>query len=290
METMKRLLLVFIVVMSLAITGIVCWKPAPQPVSAIKAPQVEELKNATPISPQNPVPAIINEINERNKGYHSFACEDIKIRAWQKGVRVKLDADLFYEKDKKFRFVAKSVLGKEFEMGSNESEFWFWSKRMQPYALYFAKHEDYHKTRLKTPFDPKLMQQAIAINTIDVSKSKLVELSDKYIIVDNMTNSVGQPICKFTYISKAHKRIDGFLVVNKDAKNIVSSEVMEWEGNMPKQILFVWFDEDVSMLLDLKNPKLNAGISSTNWTKPNISPMIDMGKDGTGCFFQENQE
>lgn len=285
MEIIKKLLFLFIILMSFACAFVIYIKPSTAPISNIQAPQNEELKTALPIGTQ--VPSIISEINLRNSNITSFACEDVIIKAWQKGIRIRLTANLYCEKDKNFHIVAKSIVNKEFEMGSNATHFWFWSKRMEPQALYFAKHEDYYKTRLKTPFDPKLIQQSLMFHTIDVSKSKIVELQDKYIIVDNTINSINQPICRFTYINKQLKRIDGFLVVDINGKNIVSSEVTEWDENIPKQILYVWFDEGISMLIDLKNPQLNANINKSNWIMPSITPQIDMGLDSTNCYLKE---
>ena len=44
------------------------------------------------------IPAVIQNINERNQQIHSFACEDIKVKLWESRFRVKLTGKLYYEK------------------------------------------------------------------------------------------------------------------------------------------------------------------------------------------------
>ena len=43
--------------------------------------------------------------------------------------------------------ISNSFLGKETDVGSNEKQFWFWSKRMKPSVLFYSEHENLNKTK-----------------------------------------------------------------------------------------------------------------------------------------------
>lgn len=222
--------------------------------------------------------SILEAVNAKNGAIKSFSCSNIEVKLWMDGSRHRLTGSMFYEKDNRFRFVLSSVVGKEVEMGSNDTHFWFWSRRMEPSGLYYAKHEDFNRTRLRTPFNPKWMKSSLGFDLLN-SKGQLVNDQDRYILVENLENAIGQPVTKMTYIDKKTQKVDGYLVLDKNNKKLVSGEVLSRSGELPQQILYVWFEENTSMLLNLSNPTINAQISPDNWKMPNINPKIDMSKD-----------
>jgi hypothetical protein len=224
-------------------------------------------------------PPVIAEVNERNAQIKSFVCEDVSIRFLQKGIKLRLNGRLYYEKDRKFRYTVTSIVGQEVDVGSNDKEFWFWSKRMNPSSLYFAKHEDFAKSRMRTPFSPFLLMDSLGMSNLNVDTGKIVETNKSYIWVEPGKNSIGQPISRMTFINKKTKLIDGFTICNEAGSVIASGEVTEYKDGLPKQILYVWAEENLSMLMDLKNPKTNVPIDPSLFNRPNIQPQVDMGKD-----------
>lgn len=239
----------------------------------------------TVLPKEKELPQVFHVINQKNSQIRNFACDNINVKVWQEGgMRLKLNASMYYEKESKFRLNLYSVLGKELDIGSNDQQFWFWSKRMKPPSLHFANHEDFCKTRLRTPFNPKWMIESlgidtITIDTINTANKKIVETPDKYIVYSDHKNSVGKPIVKMTYINKRTNRIDGFMLVDQTNKKVASGEVQAWTGELPQKILYVWFEENTSMLFELSGQKSNVVIDSRYWQMPNISPKTDMSKD-----------
>jgi len=281
---MKRFLLCMIVILTILCGWFVYQKQVqigPEPTSTLKYKR-DDIRGATILAKEKEPPAI-QIANRRNSQIKNFSCDNIQVKAWQGGVKLKLTASMYYEKDNKFRMITNSVFGKELDIGSNDNQFWFWSKRMRPQALYFADHKDFNKTRLRTPFNPKWMVASLGLDTIDISKCKTVEMKDKLICVSEHTNSIGEPITKMTYVNKLTNRVDGFLLVDKSNQKIASGEVLAWNGDLPQQILYVWFEENTSMLFDLSGQRSNTAIDPRFWQMPNTQPRIDMSKDGTNC-------
>lgn len=241
-------------------------------------PPASEIRPPSPQANVSQEPLLVQQINQRAKKIQSFMCKDFKLQLWSKGVRVKLVASLFYQKDKNFRMVTKSLLGEEGDFGSNDKMFWFWSKRNNPPALHYAVYEDFYKTRLKTPFDPMFLRETLGLEPIKTN-GKVMEDGGKHFVIDKLKNSVGEPILKWTFIDKENKRINGILITNKEGTPVASGEILKYEGELPKQILYQWFEEETSMLIDFEGQQSNVAIDSGWWKLPNITPKIDMGKD-----------
>lgn len=245
-------------------------------------------KYASPTSTLKPIqqfvvlptyPELLTKINLRNSKIKNFATRNFLVKVYQDGRRFKLRGSLAYQKEKQFRLILMSVFGKESDLGSNSDFFWFWSKRMNSPSLFFAKHEDYHKTRLKTPFNPMYIMESLGIDQIELTKSKTAEVNDKLIVIESMLNSIGEPISRFIYIDKATERIEGFFIIDKKGAIQVCVEVKSWDGFNPKEILYIWFEENVSMIFTFEQVDINSQLDDSLWELPEIRPQVDMGTD-----------
>lgn len=272
---MKRLL-IFANVIMLAVFLVYTYLPYYP--TQLRSPDEEPLPTHE-ITHSTQVSDLIDTINAHNEEIRSLSCDDIRVHVSQGGIKLRLKAEVTYQKPRFFRMVTKSLVGTELDIGSNNDLFWFWSRRMRPPILYYADHRDFYKTRMKTPFNPMFMMETLGLGKIDVTDAKAVEARDKYVVIRLAKNSIGQPIALFTYLNKQTARIDGIAVVNADGKLSASGEVLSWRNDAPSQILYVWAEERTSMLLDLPNVTLNGVIDSTKFDLPNISPRQDMSKD-----------
>jgi len=72
-----------------------------------------------------------------------------------------------YEKPKKLRVTGGVTLGMgtEIDLGSNDELFWFWVKRSDPKAIYYAKHEEFANspTRSIIPIEPEWLIETLGI-------------------------------------------------------------------------------------------------------------------------------
>jgi outer membrane lipoprotein-sorting protein len=238
----------------------------------------QELQGQSPLPKQIEPPPLIKEINQRTAKIKSFSCEDVEIKVWQNGHRFKLSGRMYYEKPKNFRFEINSILGKELDLGSNEEAFWYWSRRDPNPGLHWAKHNDYAKTRLKTPFNPFFMRASLGLETLDVSDAKLVENESAMMLVYQRTNGTGQTVLYSVFINKVKKQIDGFVITDLNGKTLAACEIQEWSGDLPTKVLYTWQEEERVMLIRFNRHQLNPVISPTIWQMPNYTPKINMGE------------
>jgi hypothetical protein len=229
--------------------------------------------------PTETIPPLVKEIDLRNDDVRSMSCDHVSVKIWGRGSRVKLSGSMYYEKPKNFRFRLKSIVGAELDIGSNKDQFWYWSKRDRSPGLHFAAHEDLPKCRMKTPFTPMWMIESLCLGTIKTEGVKVVKRGPKWLISESLKDSLNRPIIKTTYVNSTTRQIDGYTVRNADGNLQCLGEVLDWNQDLPSQILYVWGEENVSVLLDFSKPVANQPPSTSLWTIPEIQPKIDMTKE-----------
>ena len=182
-----------------------------------------------------------------------------------------------------------SNFGQETDIGSNECQFWFWSRRMKPPILYYADHEKLYNTRLKTPFHPKWIIESLGVTKIDIDNAFLTMENDHYKIIQNRRGIYGRPITKITLIDPETLAIVGHYL--HDYNRVIAS----WEikdhyftsyGPLPKKIIITWHEENVQTQWDLTLPDINFEFPKDQWEKPNINPKLDLGNEHPTSFLQ----
>lgn len=231
-----------------------------------------------PLPKEQPVPPVIKEINERNAKLKTFVCDDMEIRVWQGGHRHKLSGSMYYEKPTNFRMEISSILGKEVDIGSNSTAFWYWSRRDKSPGLHWAKHEDFQKTRLKTPFNPALLKSSLGQELLDVQSARIVENQKDMMLVYPQKSGQGTDILLSVFVNKERKQIDGFVVTDTNGKYLAACEIQSRQGDLPKTVLYTWYEEDRVMLMTFNNPRVNTVIGSDRWAMPNYTPKINIGE------------
>lgn len=222
---------------------------------------------------------IVNIINERNSKIKSLYIKEMPIRLKQGNLVAKVYGELAMEKEKNFRLkVTHKLTGKEIDVGSNKTHFWFWSKRMNPPSLHYAIHEDLHKTMLRTALNPSWMMESININSVSTENIEIAKHKNLWAIIQPRTSALEEKVTITTLIDPVQKLVLGRYLYNQNGKLIASTEYREFHDTIPKKILIMWHEEDVTLDWDLSNVKTNVGINEQFWVMPNIKNKIDMGK------------
>lgn len=225
-------------------------------------------------SPRN---ELIDQVNQINSKIKSIYYPKIIIQSGN----IKIESVFIYEKDKNFRMINWSIFGKESDIGSNNKYFWFWSKRMKPSALFYAKHEDLSKTRLKTLFHPTWMMETIGINEINIEDAIIFNyesylgITQKRIDVTN-----GLPVKRTYLIDKEKKACYGHYLFDEKNEPIVSFEVYNYylkDGiYFPKEAGIIWHKESLKLKWIMSDPIINSNLENNNWNIPEINPKIDL--------------
>jgi hypothetical protein len=192
----------------------------------------------------------------------------------------KLDSCLIYEKDKNFRMVNWSFLGKESEIGSNKDYFWFWSKRMSPPALYYALHDDLPKTNLKTPFHPNWIMETIGINEVPMNETVVIPYKQYVVAMFAAKSNSGATITRAYLIDPKTKAFVGHYLFNTNGLPIVSAEITSHHVingyHFPKEMTIIWFDEGFQSVWSMEKPNVNVLIDPKNWEMPDMKDKIDL--------------
>jgi hypothetical protein len=278
---MARLILIGTTII-LAIMTVVGFTIKSQPKSTITQRMIRPIPiQVEPIQPIIEIPTVIQEINLKNSQISTFSCDNVYVKAWEKGMRFHLTGKLNYQKATNFRTKLESRFGTELEMGSNDKVFWYWSKRDKHPGLYYAIYEDYHKTRLKTPFNPIFMRQSLGLDEITISdSSQVLESESDIVIIYERKNSIGSPILFSIFVDKASKNINGVMITDTSKKPLASAEVQEYTASgLPSQILYMWYEENKAVQFTFENPRINVEISAEKWALPDRAPRIDMAEE-----------
>ena len=233
----------------------------------INLPQIEN-KNSTPKN----IP-VVSKINEKNAKIKSVLIKSMPIKINNGGITFRLNGDLAHEKEKNFRFIATSKLtGREMDLGSNKDIFWFWSKRINPPALYFAKHEELSKTNLKTPLNPSWMIESLNVGLIDQKKIHGFTETDIYLhIFEKRQSATGEECTFMTTINKLSENICSRKLTDSYGKIITSTTYNE------HITIIEWKDENVVMEWDTKGRQLNVDLPESMWKLPDYKKKINMG-------------
>lgn len=244
------------------------------------------LRMQTPVEGVKAHP-VIDAINNRNRAIRSFYCDELNANVQQDGRNraAKLNGMLAYEKDRKFRLRLNSIVGNELDVGSDGSVFWFWSNRMKPSALYWARFEDLHKTRLKSPFNPHWLSGCLGFDEIEYGNAVIDQSNGKMRVIKSTTNAQNQSVKVVTIIDPNHQRVTGYGLYDANDSLVASAEVQEfYNGYVPRRITFVWHKENAQMIWTFSNPRVNVGINTGNWAMPNYKPVVNMANDHGASF------
>lgn len=259
------------------ITLYVAWENLNESRPIAQIQQQFKPSNEEPIKAVPQTNVLINEFNHINSQITSFYNSNVSVKIWENNMRFNVSGTMCYEKPKCFRFKVRTLIGLEMDFGSNDNLFWYWSRRDVHPGLYYASYEDYHKTRLKTPFNPVFMRESLGLDQIDVSDAEITE-NEKYVIVTwQKISATNQKVLYSIFLNKSTKRMDGIVISSVSGQILASCETT-YENNLPKKILYDWQEEQRSLILEFHGAVINRSLPKTFWELPSYHPKFDMGK------------
>lgn len=271
----RKLLVVLIPVLAAATAVGLYWKFQPLPET-----DVAERKRSLQGHPEKAaLPPLVAEMNERNSRVKSVLCENVGYVVRQSGNRFRLTGKVCYEKPKNFRMLIDSVLGREVDIGSNDKEFWYWSRRDKSPGLHYAAHEDFPKTRLKTPFNPAFLRASLGFEEWAAEGVRVTEDGGDVMLTYRQTDGSGRPVLFSVIVNKAKKRADGYSVSDANGKPVATCEIKQFDGDSPSQILYDWQEEGRVMLMTMPNVSVNVKINASMWTAPDYKPKKNMATE-----------
>jgi hypothetical protein len=241
----------------------------------------EDQISTSPISEKkHEIFATIKSINDRNKKIMSIYVLNIDMKIKQK-MTISTTGSMYFEKEKRYRMTVKSIFGQEMDVGSNDSHFWFWSKRMIPPELFYAKHEDLDKAMLKTPLNPSWMMESLTLSKIDEKNIEVGELKGNWVVLQKRKAARNEDVTVATLITKEKTpKILGNYLYNSQEKMIASTEIKDYyninELFIPKTMFITWYEEGLIMEWNLEKPQVNVKIPESIWQIPNYHKKVEI--------------
>lgn len=218
----------------------------------------------------------INAINKEMEKIKSVSIEKMPIKINQNGINIRANASLFYLKDKNFRLIAKGLFsGKEIDLGSNQNQFWFWSKRLEPKYLYYCDHSEIEFSNLKTIFNPIWIMECINIQKIELKNFDLFETKDQIKLKAKRISTLKEEVEVIILVDKKNNLILGRYLY-KNNKLVANCEY-EYSNRILTKIFFNCKEENILMEWNLKNAQYNKNINNKLWQIPNITPKKNIG-------------
>lgn len=200
-------------------------------------------------------------INNRTAGISSVSAD---IFAKLNNIPFKFKGYLVYQKPKHFKMVLTSFVGKEVELGSNDSIFWFYSRRIDPPYLYYAPYQKADKTRLKSLFHPVWLMESLCLNPISQPIKKTQNYGE---LLERKETAEGM-LLKKTLIDLQKDTILGHYLY-KNNTLIASSEIEKYDSNcIPLSIKYIWYEEKQTLCIYLHNIIINKNVPSEVWSIP----------------------
>jgi len=105
------------------------------------------------------------EFNKRYAGIQSLSTSTATFSMSSVLITMK-SCKIAYEKPKKLRVLGGITgMGTEFDLGSNDELFWFWAKRLEPKAVYYARHDEFANSPSRSiiPIEPEWLIETLGI-------------------------------------------------------------------------------------------------------------------------------
>ncbi len=236
-----------------------------------------QIPGITP-TPADPRVGVIEKVNEQNRLVTSFEGElsiDTKKRF------IHLHGTVAFQKEKNFRLQIHSRMGKEADLGSNETEFWFSSSQYHDGTYYHCRHELLEKARLKPLFNPVWVMESLGYSPVPTENVKITNHGSYIGVVRETTDAAGNP-CRIVILIEPKKpRVCGYYLYNKTGEVEGSSEVTKYDrtGVYPRRWSMRWNKEGLSMELELLNPSVNRPVNPAQWQMPKTKKSVDMSRN-----------
>jgi hypothetical protein len=221
---------------------------------------------------------LIKKINSKNQKIKSLIFDDISIKFKHKAIAIRVTGDLKMKKEKYFRLNVSSIFGKELDLGSNDKVFWFWSKRIKGQNLYYAKHADSNKTLLKVALNPSWLMESLNVGNLPTENINFLKMDGYLCFQEKRISNLGTNVKIITLIDKKKELVVGRYLFNEKSEMIASTEVIDFWGNIPKNIVVKWPEEKIIMEWIIGEPKINVEIDNSAWEMPSYLNRVDISK------------
>lgn len=212
---------------------------------------------------------LVTYLNNNSRRIHSMSCQDVDLDVQQGLQPIGLTAKMACEQPRDFRMMANSPLaGKgEFDLGSNEREFWYWIGRANPPYQFFCSYQDLRTKAipLPFPFQPEWVMETLGMATYPANGQYKVEMKrDTIELVQDTTSLQGQPVKKVVIFDRntlSTKPIRAYVLRDMQGKDVCSAQIQDvqrvGEAIVPYKLVLNWPAQNTKLSMKLNKPTIN---------------------------------
>ncbi|MBY0525053.1 MAG: hypothetical protein K2R98_16730 [Gemmataceae bacterium] len=233
--------------------------------------------------------ALVAYLNDNARRIQSLDCSELDLDARQRLQSVGLNGWMVCQKPRNFRMGARVVGNQAVDMGSNDSEFWYWISKAEPPYLFHCSYEDFSrgKVQMPFPFQPEWIMEAMGMAEYGAPESYRVNATQNSIeLIQDTKTSQGVAVRKVTVFSRGPAQgtvpqVTAHVLQDANGKEICSAQVSEVQQDrasgaiIPKRVRLVWPQEHMELKMKLDRVSVNQPIPeqrvATLFTRPRLA-------------------
>jgi hypothetical protein len=198
------------------------------PLVGCRTAGVGNLARPEPIAPPTSTNAraLIAEHNRNAERIQRFeARPSITVRSTQGSGGV--SGKLAFERPQDFKLVISHATSEIADIGSNDTEFWFWMKNAKQPEIYYCNYDDLSSSALAPTFQPDWIIEALGLRIIPEEEADEITVKrgsepGTLELVHRPTRSGKQTITRVTVLDEATHRIKAHKLLSGDQKTLLA--------------------------------------------------------------------
>lgn len=203
-----------------------------------------------------------------------------------------LQTTIALERPSRFRLRAQSLVGTELDMGSNDQLYWLWTKRAEPAAVYYGRHDEFHASQARQilPIPPHWLIEALGIVFFDPVSLHEGPYSTRPELVEirSQINSPMGPIRKISLIDWQRATVNEQHLYDGQGQRLASVQASNFhfdagqQVTLPRTVHITLPTANMDFTLNIYGYSINQLTSDaqTLFTMPEIQgvPAIDLAR------------
>jgi hypothetical protein len=209
-----------------------------------------------------------------------------------------LSGRMAMEQPRNFKLELNHTSGKVGDLGSNETEYWFWLKPFDKTqrALYYCNYDDAEANVQAVTFQPDWIKEAMGLRVIPEEEAADITVTageaGKLVLTHRPHKTSGKTYTRVTILDRATHQILEHRLLSGDQKTILaraevpegykSYPVSESGGGtetvlMPNRLKLYWVQEGLELDVVFRDVKINEEISSKQRPQLFVEPPLGKG-------------
>jgi hypothetical protein len=234
--------------------------------------------NTLPSNASTPtVAALVKYMDDNAQRVRSLRCDDMDLGVSHGIIQlVNLRTQLACQQPRSFRMSANLAGNDEVDLGSNDQEFWFWIRKMDPHQFFcpYQALDEKRPVRLPFPFQPSWVMETLGMGSYGPpERYQLVvegnRVPERYKLVEHTTGPQGNKVRKVIVFNAREQKdhypqiTDFLLLDDATGKELCSAKILEVHRDasgtvVPRRLQLRWPEEKITLTLRLSRPVLNA--------------------------------